>query len=116
MSDIMYIKVPNKFFKNKYFHVEETNLRLFLSKMKGWVQDDHHVFFADDIDIEATIKMHCGDNRIVFKDGLYDIFLPLYVFMERERFTSVSDLYEWMEDYVPGLYRQHIKFDKENNE
>ena len=119
MIKILNLKIPNKFFKNKSFYIDEKYLRIFLESMLGFVDETNEIYIQDDIDIEKTIEMHSGDCRIWLKEGKYIVPNFKFVFMIintdiTKLYYLIEDIYDWMKYYIPNLYNQHVNFDKES--
>lgn len=102
---IIAFDIPEEFYKDSYFKVDESDLRIFLSNMFGYISESNEVEI-DEIDIEKTITMHSGDRRIWYKDGGYNKLDAKIIMMKCEN-GSWNDIFEWMEEKTPNLFHKY---------
>lgn len=105
-NKIKVLNVPNEFYKNEYFQVDENELKIFLSNMIGYITP-YGEAELDEIDIDKTIKMHTGDCRIWYKNGCYNILEAKYFLMRCDEPYMYDNIFDWLEKFIPSLFVKH---------
>jgi hypothetical protein len=100
------LDVPDSFYKGIYFKVEPEELRLFLSKMTGYITAWNEVV-TDEIDIDNTIENHTGDCRIWYTSGIYIALEAKQLIMKCDKDNYYKDIFDWLEINIPSLYKKH---------
>ena len=85
------LKIPEDFYFDDHFQVDEESLRIFLTAMQGFVEYTGEVRL-EKVDVEKTIKSHSGDARIWFEGGYYD-FDAVYVIMECKYYDYFDNIF-----------------------
>lgn len=101
------LDVPNEFYKDEYFQVDESELKIFLTNMIGYITPWGEAEL-DEIDINKTIKMHSGDCRIWYKDGCYNVLEAKQLIMKCDEPYMYDDIFEWLEKFIPSLFSKHF--------
>ena len=109
MKTIKELSVPGSFYKNKPFVLTKEELNVFLISFKGYITPWNDVE-CDEIDIDTTIRMHSGDCRIWYKNGMYNVLDAKAILMEcNASEDSYETIFDWMEINIPTLFYKHKK-------
>lgn len=107
------VDVPEKFFKDEPFDVPFDALNIFLADLYAYVEGN--VVTIAWFDTVETLRRHCGDARLWGSEGYTKLDKGVTQMIMRCN-DYCEDIYEYMEENNPELYKLHMDYDESYSE